>query len=142
MSLSMFRLEAPNTHCLSTSLPRTSVPTQPKAPTGENPPGTVTMVESGHQRAPQSSAACPLQGQGLATWALEQSGVFISSLERLAFFPQNLQTSACVCVCVCVAVAFIHKFITAFTKLRQNHSPVCCLTHSTTRDLNPEIMYQ
>ena len=47
-----------------------------------------------------------------------------------------------VCVCVCVAVAFIYKFITAFTKLHQNHSPVCCLTHSTTRDLNPEIMYQ
>lgn len=68
------------------------------------------MVESGHQRAPQSSAACPLQGQGLATWALEQSGVFISSLERLAFFPQNLQTSACVCVCECECVLHFLKF--------------------------------
>lgn len=50
---------------LSKSFPQTSVLTPPKAQAGENPLLTETMAESGRQRAPQSSTACPVQDQRL-----------------------------------------------------------------------------
>lgn len=65
MSFSTFLPEAPDTRCPSTSFPQTSVLTQPKAQAGENPPATVTMMESCRQRAPQSSTVCPLQDRRL-----------------------------------------------------------------------------
>ena len=69
--------------------------------------------DHGGERPPEGTPeqrSRPPPGPGtLATWAPEHSGVFISSLERLAFFPQNLQTSACVCVRVSLFKILVTK---------------------------------
>lgn len=67
----------------SKSFPQASVLTLPKAPAQENPLRTATVMERGRQRAPQSSAACPLQGPRLCR--LGRAWGVTSPLERVVF---------------------------------------------------------